>query len=74
MIRWLFGKPVGPGDASKHLTYYRARFWCSRGYFLGMDYAYSAADLVNVPCKTTTYLYALLIGKPVVLVPSPNVS
>ena len=61
-------------DASKHLKAYRGMpVWCS-DFITRMDYAYSAADLVISRAGASSISELCLLGKPVVLVPSPNVA
>lgn len=61
-------------DASKHLKAYRGMpVWCSN-FITRMDYAYSAADLVISRAGASSISELCLLGKPVVLVPSPNVA
>lgn len=47
--------------------------WCS-DFITRMDYAYSAADLVISRAGASSISELCLLGKPVVLVPSPNVA
>lgn len=61
-------------EASKHLKAYRGiPVWCS-DFITRMDYAYSAADLVISRAGAGSISELCLLGKPVVLVPSPNVA
>lgn len=61
-------------EASKHLKAYRGMsVWCS-DFITRMDYAYSAADLVISRAGAGSISELCLLGKPVVLVPSPNVA
>ena len=61
-------------DASKKLKAYRGMpIWCS-DFITRMDYAYSAADLVISRAGAGSISELCLLGKPVVLVPSPNVA
>lgn len=61
-------------DASKHLKAYRGMpIWCS-DFITRMDYAYSAADLVISRAGASSISELCLLGKPVILVPSPNVA
>lgn len=61
-------------EASKHLKAYRGiPIWCS-DFITRMDYAYSAADLVISRAGAGSISELCLLGKPVILVPSPNVA
>lgn len=61
-------------EASKHLKAYRGiPIWCS-DFIARMDYAYSAADLVISRAGAGSISELCLLGKPVILVPSPNVA
>ena len=61
-------------DASKHLKAYRGMpVWCS-DFITRMDYAYAAADLVISRAGASSISELCLLGKPVILVPSPNVA
>lgn len=61
-------------EASKHLKAYRGMpIWCS-DFITRMDYAYAAADLVISRAGASSISELCLLGKPVVLVPSPNVA
>ena len=61
-------------DASKKLKAYRGMpVWCS-DFITRMDYAYSAADLVISRAGAGSISELCLLGKPVILVPSPNVA
>lgn len=61
-------------DASRHLKAYRGMpIWCS-DFITRMDYAYAAADLVISRAGAGSISELCLLGKPVILVPSPNVA
>ena len=61
-------------DALTHLKAYRGMsVWCS-DFIKRMDYAYAAADLVISRAGAGSISELCLLGKPVVLVPSPNVA
>ena len=61
-------------EASKHLKAYRDKtIWCS-DFITRMDYAYAAADLVISRAGAGSISELCLLGKPVILVPSPNVA
>ncbi len=61
-------------EASKHLKAYRGMpVWCF-DFITRMDYAYSAADLVISRAGAGSISELCLLGKPVILVPSPNVA
>ena len=61
-------------EASKHLKAYRGNtIWCS-DFITRMDYAYAAADLVISRAGAGSISELCLLGKPVILVPSPNVA
>lgn len=61
-------------EASKHLKAYRGMpVWCS-DFITRMDYAYAAADLVISRAGAGSISELCLLGKPVILVPSPNVA
>ena len=61
-------------EASKHLKAYRDKtIWCS-DFIMRMDYAYAAADLVISRAGAGSISELCLLGKPVILVPSPNVA
>jgi len=60
--------------ALKHLELYKdASIWCS-DFITRMDYAYAAADLVVSRAGAGSISELCLLKKPVILVPSPNVS
>lgn len=59
---------------SKVLESYRGMpIWCS-DFISRMDYAYAAADLVISRAGASSISELCLLGKPVILVPSPNVA
>ena len=61
-------------DASRHLKAYRGMpIWCS-DFITRMDYAYAAADLVISRAGAGSISELCLLGKSVILVPSPNVA
>lgn len=62
-------------EARKHLQTHKAvsSFWCA-DFITRMDYAYAAADLVISRAGAGTISELCLLGKPVILVPSPNVA
>ena len=61
-------------EASKLLKAYRSNnIWCS-DFITRMDYAYAAADLVISRAGASSSSELCLRGKPVILVPSPNVA
>ena len=61
-------------EASTHLKAYKNMpIWCS-DFITRMDYAYAAADLVISRAGASSISELCLLGKPVVLVPSPNVA
>ena len=61
-------------EASKRLKAYRGiQVWCS-DFITRMDYAYAAADLVISRAGAGSISELCLLGKPVILVPSPNVA
>lgn len=61
-------------EASKLLKAYRSNnIWCS-DFITRMDYAYAAADLVISRAGASSISELCLLGKPVILVPSPNVA
>ena len=61
-------------DALTHLKAYRGMsVWCS-DFIKRMDYAYAAAELVISRAGAGSISELCLLGKPVVLVPSPNVA
>lgn len=55
------------------LEKYKTDNWCS-DFITRMDYAYAAADLVISRAGAGTISELCLLGKPVILVPSPNVA
>ena len=60
--------------ALKHLKAYRGMpIWCS-DFITRMDYAYAAADLIISRAGASSISELCLLGKPVILVPSPNVA
>lgn len=61
-------------DASKHLKAYRGMPIYHSDFITRMDYAYSAADLVISRAGAGSISELCLLGKPVILVPSPNVA
>lgn len=61
-------------ESLKHLKAYRGiPVWCS-DFITRMDYAYAAADLVISRAGASSISEFCLLGKPVILVPSPNVA
>lgn len=60
-------------EAKAHLINEAKNIWCS-AFISRMDYAYAAADLVISRAGAGTISELCLLGKPVVLVPSPNVA
>lgn len=61
-------------DAKAHLEKYpEAPVYCS-DFITRMDYAYAAADLVISRAGAGTISELCLLGKPAILVPSPNVA
>lgn len=61
-------------EAQKHLEPYgTTAIWCS-DFITRMDYAYAAADLVVSRAGAGSISELCLLKKPVILVPSPNVS
>ena len=61
-------------EALKHLKAYRGMpIWCS-DFITRMDYAYAAADLIISRAGASSISELCLLGKPVILVPSPNVA
>ncbi|MDR2389678.1 MAG: undecaprenyldiphospho-muramoylpentapeptide beta-N-acetylglucosaminyltransferase [Tannerellaceae bacterium] len=62
-------------EAKEHLKQHNAAssFWCA-DFITRMDYAYAAADLIISRAGAGTISELCLQGKPVILVPSPNVA
>lgn len=61
-------------EAAKHLKAYRdLPIWCS-DFITRMDYAYAAADLIISRAGASSISELCLLGKPAILVPSPNVA
>lgn len=70
---WQTGRNYYP-EALKHLEPYKnTSIWCS-DFITRMDYAYAAADLVVSRAGAGSISELCLLKKPVILVPSPNVS
>lgn len=61
-------------DVAKHLKAYRGMQVYYSDFITRMDFAYSAADLVISRAGASSISELCLLGKPVVLVPSPNVA
>lgn len=61
-------------EATRHLKAYRGMpIWCS-DFITRMDYAYAAADLIISRAGASSISELCLLGKPVILIPSPNVA
>ncbi len=72
-IIWQTGRHY-QDEALKHLKAYRGMsVWCS-DFISRMDYAYAAADLIISRAGASSISELCLLGKPVILVPSPNVA
>lgn len=72
-IIWQTGKYY-LADVTKHLKAYRGMQVYYSDFITRMDFAYSAADLVISRAGASSISELCLLGKPVVLVPSPNVA
>ena len=72
-VIWQTGKHY-LDNALKHLKAYPGiSVWCS-DFITRMDYAYAAADLVISRAGASSISEICLLGKPAILVPSPNVA
>ncbi len=72
-VIWQTGKYYYKEAAEKLKKYKEASIWCS-DFITRMDYAYSAADLIISRAGASSISELCLLKKPVILVPSPNVS
>ena len=72
-IIWQTGRHY-QDEASKHLKAYRGMSVWSSDFITRMDYAYAAADLIISRAGASSISELCLLGKPVILVPSPNVA
>ena len=72
-VIWQTGRSYH-AEAAKFLEKKSSKLiWCS-DFITRMDYAYAAADLVISRAGASSISELCLLGKPVVLVPSPNVA
>ncbi|MCD8193502.1 MAG: undecaprenyldiphospho-muramoylpentapeptide beta-N-acetylglucosaminyltransferase [Tannerellaceae bacterium] len=72
-VIWQTGKYYYKEAAETLEKYKGAAIWCS-DFITRMDYAYSAADLIISRAGASSISELCLLKKPVILVPSPNVS
>ena len=72
-VIWQTGKSYYKQAAEYMKDYAGKPVWCS-DFITRMDYAYSAADLVISRAGASSISELCILGKPVVLVPSPNVA
>ncbi|MCD7938317.1 MAG: undecaprenyldiphospho-muramoylpentapeptide beta-N-acetylglucosaminyltransferase [Tannerellaceae bacterium] len=70
---WQTGKYYQEDAQKALLDYPNIPVWCS-GFISRMDYAYAAADLVISRAGASSISELCLLGKAVILVPSPNVA
>lgn len=70
---WQTGRYYQAAAQKSLKPYGKAPIWCS-DFITRMDYAYEAADLVISRAGASSISELCLLNKPVVLVPSPNVS
>ena len=72
-IIWQTGKYY-LADVTKHLKAYRGMQVYYSDFITRMDFAYAAADLVISRAGASSISELCLLGKSVVLIPSPNVA
>jgi len=72
-VIWQTGKSYYKQAAEYIKDYSDKPVWCS-DFITRMDYAYSAADLVISRAGASSISELCILGKPVILVPSPNVA
>lgn len=70
---WQTGRYYFQEAQNKLAPYKSPAIWCSE-FITRMDYAYEAADLVISRAGASSISELCLLGKPVILVPSPNVA
>ncbi len=70
---WQTGKSYYQASVEKLKESPNEQIWCS-DFITRMDYAYAAADLVISRAGASSISELCLLGKPVILVPSPNVA
>ncbi|MDL2255486.1 undecaprenyldiphospho-muramoylpentapeptide beta-N-acetylglucosaminyltransferase [Parabacteroides sp. OttesenSCG-928-K15] len=70
---WQTGRYYFKEVQEKLAPYQSPSIWCSE-FITRMDYAYEAADLVISRAGAGSISELCLLGKPVILVPSPNVA
>ena len=72
-VIWQTGRYYYENVSSCLKAYPNIPIWCS-DFISRMDYAYAAADLVVSRAGASSISELCLLGKPVILVPSPNVA
>ena len=72
-IIWQTGKHYYKQASEYVKAYENKSIWCS-DFITRMDYAYAVADLVVSRAGASSISELCILGKPVILVPSPNVS